>query len=77
MIFFLFKVCLVDFQLIRYSSIALDVANLLFCCTSKSMRDIHLDALIQMYSQELFKWLEILCTDVPEFCNSLEKLERL
>ncbi|XP_073826568.1 uncharacterized protein [Musca autumnalis] len=68
------EVCLVDFQLIRYSSIALDVANLLFCCTSKSMRDGHLEEFLNLYTIELFKWLQLLCTKIPDFCNTLEKL---
>ncbi|XP_037806748.1 uncharacterized protein LOC119600545 [Lucilia sericata] len=71
------EVCLVDFQLIRYSSIALDVANLLFCCTSKSMRDAHLEDFIKLYTMELFRWLETLCNRIPDFCNSVEKLEQI
>lgn len=73
----LLQVCLVDFQLIRYSSIALDVANLIFCCTSKSMRDAHLEEFLNLYTRELFKWLQLLCVEIPEFCNSLEKLGKM
>ncbi|KAM7362934.1 uncharacterized protein ACRADG_000038 isoform 2-T2 [Cochliomyia hominivorax] len=71
------EVCLVDFQLIRYSSIALDVANLLFCCTNKSMRDEHLENFIKVYTLELFRCLEVLCTSIPDFCNTAEKLENI
>ncbi|XP_067645406.1 uncharacterized protein [Eurosta solidaginis] len=71
------EVCLVDFQLIRYSSIALDIANLLFCCTTKMMRDEYLDEFITLYTTEVFRWLKILCTKIPEACDSAEKFSNL
>ncbi|XP_013119514.1 uncharacterized protein LOC106096356 [Stomoxys calcitrans] len=71
------EVCLVDFQMIRYSSITLDVANLLFCCTSKSMRDSHLAEFLKMYTSDLYLWLQSLCSQIPDFCNSYEKFENL
>lgn len=71
------EVCLVDFQLIRYSSIALDVANLLFCCTSKSLRDQYLSQFIDLYVREHFKWLQLLCTRIPEHCNTLDKFQKM
>ncbi|XP_053958148.1 uncharacterized protein LOC128863170 [Anastrepha ludens] len=70
-------VCLVDFQLIRYSSIALDIANLLFCCTTKAMRDEHLNSFIKLYTSEVFRWLKTLCTYLPEYCDSAEKFAKL
>uniref|UniRef100_A0A1A9WWV3 CHK domain-containing protein n=1 Tax=Glossina brevipalpis TaxID=37001 RepID=A0A1A9WWV3_9MUSC len=73
----LMEVCLVDFQLIRYGSIALDVTNLLFCCTSKTMRDQHLEELIQLYTDEIYRWLKILCNNIPEYCNRREKFQEL
>ncbi|XP_017490721.1 PREDICTED: uncharacterized protein LOC108378927 isoform X1 [Rhagoletis zephyria] len=71
------EVCLVDFQLIRYSSIALDIANLLFCCTTKAMRDEHLNAFIKLYTSEVFSWLKTLCTHIPESCDSADKFAKL
>ncbi|XP_030373641.1 uncharacterized protein LOC115623435 [Scaptodrosophila lebanonensis] len=71
------EVALVDFQLIRYSSIALDIANLLYCCTTKKMRDAHLQALLKVYTVELYRWLEILCTTLPDHCNTLDKFQAL
>ncbi|XP_055850062.1 uncharacterized protein LOC129914738 [Episyrphus balteatus] len=68
------EVCLVDFQLIRYSSVALDIANLLYCCTSKSMRDEHLCSFIKHYTTELYNSLKVLCK-LPEFLDTEEKLE--
>lgn len=71
------EVCLVDFQLIRYSSVALDIANLIFCCTNKSMRDEHLSSFLNLYTSEAYKWLELMVTTLPEFCNSYEKFQNL
>ncbi|KAL7729583.1 hypothetical protein ACLKA6_007867 [Drosophila palustris] len=71
------EVALIDFQLVRYSSIALDIANLLYCCTTKQMRDAQLEMLLKVYTEELYKWLELLCTVLPEHCNTLEKLQEL
>ncbi|KAH8291907.1 hypothetical protein KR054_002036 [Drosophila jambulina] len=71
------EVALLDFQLIRYSSIALDIANLLYCCTTKEMRDAELQTLLNTYTEELFRWLQILCTALPDHCDTLEKLQDL
>ncbi|EDV91147.1 uncharacterized protein LOC6568254 [Drosophila grimshawi] len=71
------EVALVDFQLVRYSSIALDIANLLYCCTTKKLRDVQLQTLLKIYTEELYKWLEMLCTILPEHCNTLEKFQEL
>ncbi|XP_060646929.1 uncharacterized protein LOC132784998 [Drosophila nasuta] len=71
------EVALLDFQLVRYSSIALDIANLLYCCTTKEMRDAQLETMLKIYTEELFRWLEILCTELPEHCNTLEKFQDL
>lgn len=71
------EVALIDFQLIRYSSVALDIANLLYCCTTKEMRDEHMEKLLNFYTQELYKWLDMLCEVLPEHCNTLEKLQEL
>ncbi|XP_075145504.1 uncharacterized protein LOC142220317 [Haematobia irritans] len=71
------EVCFVDFQMIRYSSIALDVANLLYCCTSKSMRDCHLEEFLKMYTSDLYLWLQSLCSQIPDICNTFEKFENL
>ncbi|CAD6991732.1 uncharacterized protein LOC101461592 [Ceratitis capitata] len=70
-------VCLIDFQLIRYSSIALDVADILFCCTTKAIRDEHLNAFIKLYSSEVSGWLKILCTNIPESFDTAEKFSQL
>ncbi|XP_064551987.1 uncharacterized protein LOC135437838 [Drosophila montana] len=71
------EVALIDFQLVRYSSIALDIANLLYCCTTKQMRDAQLKPLLKVYTEELYKWLEVLCNVLPEQCNTLEKFQEL
>ncbi|TDG39810.1 hypothetical protein AWZ03_013764 [Drosophila navojoa] len=71
------EVALIDFQLVRYSSIALDIANLMYCCTTKKMRDAQKDTLLKGYTEELYKWLELLCTVLPGYCNTLQKLQEL
>lgn len=67
------EVCLVDFQLIRYGSPALDVANLIFCCTDKSLRENHMKTLLQAYYKELLKGLREL-GPLPTFCGTEEQL---
>nr|CAD7202143.1 unnamed protein product [Timema douglasi] len=47
------KVCLVDFQMARYGSPALDLANLLYCCTSLELRQKHMDNLLEHYHTTL------------------------
>lgn len=67
------ETCLVDFQLIRYGSPALDVANLIFCCTDKSLRQNHMKTLLQVYYKELLKSLKTL-GPLPSFCETEEQL---
>nr|CAD7429504.1 unnamed protein product [Timema monikensis] len=47
------SVCLVDFQMARYGSPALDLANLLYCCTSLELRQNHMDNLLEHYHTTL------------------------
>nr|CAD7449235.1 unnamed protein product [Timema bartmani] len=47
------QVCLVDFQMARYGSPALDLANLLYCCTSLELRQNHMDNLLEHYHTTL------------------------
>nr|CAD7401734.1 unnamed protein product [Timema cristinae] len=47
------EVCLVDFQMARYGSPALDLANLLYCCTSLELRQNHMDNLLEHYHTTL------------------------
>ncbi|XP_023711647.1 uncharacterized protein LOC111866692 isoform X2 [Cryptotermes secundus] len=51
------EVCLVDFQLARYGSPALDIVNLLYCCTSREMRLWHMAGLLSDYHATLNKAL--------------------
>ncbi|XP_055387601.1 uncharacterized protein LOC129616143 isoform X2 [Condylostylus longicornis] len=62
----------VDFQLIRYGSAALDVADIVFCCINKEMRDEHLESLLQIYVNEFYKTLKSLTT-LPDIINTESK----
>lgn len=53
-----FQVCLVDFQLARYGSPALDIVNLLYCCTSREMRLRHMPGLLCNYHAILYMTLK-------------------
>ncbi|KAL0269397.1 UNVERIFIED_CONTAM: hypothetical protein PYX00_007146 [Menopon gallinae] len=56
--------CFLDFQLVRYGSPALDIVNFLYCCTSRKLRSLHMDHLIELYSEHLKKTLSRLgCSD--------------
>lgn len=48
---------MVDFQLARYGSPALDIVNLLYCCTSREMRLRHMAGLLSDYHAALNKAL--------------------
>lgn len=67
------ETCLVDFQLIRYGSVALDLANLIYCCTDKVMRKNHLNGWLQLYHKELVNSLKIL-GPMPTECGTEEQL---
>ncbi|XP_035774763.1 uncharacterized protein LOC118457358 [Anopheles albimanus] len=54
------ETCLVDFQLIRYGSLALDLAYLIYCCTDGSLRKDHLQNWLQTYHRQLVKSLRLL-----------------
>lgn len=45
----IFKVSMVDFQLARYGSPALDLVSLLYCCTSVELRKQYLPELLEEY----------------------------
>ncbi|XP_026481014.1 uncharacterized protein LOC113387855 [Ctenocephalides felis] len=51
------EICLLDFQMVRYGSLALDLANLLYICTSSTLRSKHLQNLLREYHNELFSTL--------------------
>ncbi|XP_057322277.1 uncharacterized protein LOC130665746 [Microplitis mediator] len=53
-------VYLVDFQLLRVGSLALDLVNLLYCCTSGQVRRVHMTSLLAHYHQHLMKALNTL-----------------
>ncbi|XP_076241746.1 uncharacterized protein LOC143183864 isoform X2 [Calliopsis andreniformis] len=58
-------VYLVDFQLSRVGSLALDLANLLYCCTSGEIRRAHMTQLLQHYHSHLMSSLHVLNPEQP------------
>ncbi|KAL7288108.1 hypothetical protein TKK_0017893 [Trichogramma kaykai] len=62
-------VCLVDFQLTRVGSLALDLAYVLYCSTSGDVRKAHMTSLLQHYHRHLMSALNALnpsCTRDPD-----------
>ncbi|KAL0116508.1 hypothetical protein PUN28_009877 [Cardiocondyla obscurior] len=58
-------VYLVDFQLMRVGSLALDLANLLYCCTSGVIRRAYMTQLLQHYHSHLMSSLRVLNPEQP------------
>ncbi|XP_029171510.1 uncharacterized protein LOC114940898 [Nylanderia fulva] len=58
-------VYLVDFQLTRVGSLALDLANLLYCCTSGVVRRAYMTQLLQHYHSHLMSSLRVLNPKQP------------
>lgn len=57
-LFLLFpKVSMVDFQLARYGSPALDLVSLLYCCTSAELRKQHMSELLEEYCASIVGFL--------------------
>lgn len=67
------ETCLVDFQLIRFGSPALDISNLIFCCTDKTMRAEHMMSFLKVYHQQLVKSLKRM-GPMPAFCGDEDEL---
>ena len=51
-------VYLVDFQLTRVGSLALDLANLFYCCTGGDVRKTHMTPLLRHYHSNLMTALQ-------------------
>ncbi|XP_058824094.1 uncharacterized protein LOC131684872 [Topomyia yanbarensis] len=73
------ETCFVDFQLIRYGSLALDLAYLIYCCTDASLRKANLQNWLQIYHQQLAKSLKLLgslqdlCTDEADLLCQIQE----
>ncbi|KAF5292776.1 hypothetical protein FQA39_LY13821 [Lamprigera yunnana] len=51
------EVCMVDWQLFKMSSPAVDISQIIFVCLTKKMRDLHFDDLIQDYYESFSSFL--------------------
>ncbi|XP_055603186.1 uncharacterized protein LOC129751612 [Uranotaenia lowii] len=54
------ETCIVDFQLVRHGSLALDLTYLIYCCTEGSVRKDNLQKWLQTYGEQLGKSLKLL-----------------
>ncbi|XP_050436496.1 uncharacterized protein LOC126843172 [Adelges cooleyi] len=69
------EVSIVDFQIARYGSPALDLTSLLYCCTTVDLRSKHLPELLQSYYDSVISILEQTdCMDrYPDICQKLNR----
>ncbi|XP_052888736.1 uncharacterized protein LOC128297178 [Anopheles moucheti] len=67
------ETCLVDFQLIRHGSLALDLAYLIYCCTDGSLRKKNLQQWLQTYHHQLVRSLRLLLGDLFDNLFGSEK----
>ncbi|XP_053669419.1 uncharacterized protein LOC128719807 [Anopheles marshallii] len=67
------ETCLVDFQLIRHGSLALDLAYLIYCCTDGSLRKKNLQHWLQTYHHQLVRSLRLLVGDLFDNVFGSEK----
>lgn len=70
---FVFQIQFVDFQLIRFGSLTLDLSNLLFCCTDKNLRRDHFKPLLKLYHKELVRSLKLF-GELPNFLGNEDEL---
>lgn len=72
------ETCFIDFQMIRYGSLALDLAYLIFCFTDSTIRKPNLQNWLQIYHQQLVKSLKTLgslqdlCTDEADLLRQIQ-----
>uniref|UniRef100_A0A182MGH5 CHK kinase-like domain-containing protein n=1 Tax=Anopheles culicifacies TaxID=139723 RepID=A0A182MGH5_9DIPT len=67
------ETCLVDFQLIRHGSLALDLAYLIYCCTDSSLRKKNLQHWLMTYHHQLVRSLRLLLGDMFDDAFGSEK----
>lgn len=60
------ELALIDWQLARYVSPALDVLYFLFCCTDDTFREKHFDEMLEIYHSSLTTLLEQVGSDPQE-----------
>lgn len=64
---------MVDFQLARYASPAMDLGYLLYLCLDRSQRAEHLSSLVEYYTEELHKRLLELSEEDSVFTGNLNR----
>lgn len=61
------QVCLLDFQLSRIASPALDLSYFIFTCTDKKLREKHFDDMLKLYHNAMRDLLKGFSLDVDDF----------
>lgn len=67
--------CIVDYQLVRYASPALDLVYILFLCLDRAQRSEHQASLLDLYVDELHTSLLQMSEPDSVFSGSLAKEE--
>lgn len=63
------QICLIDFQIARYSSPVLDLVYFLFSSTTKELRDAHLEDILRIYHTALSATVNRLGSDAERLFN--------
>lgn len=65
--------CIVDFQLARYASLALDLAFIVYLCLDRAQREEHLTSLLEYYVDELHRRLVEMSEEDSVFHSTLNR----
>lgn len=76
-LFFLQNICLLDWQLLRLASPALDIVYFLFSSTDKALRQQHFDGLLRIYHQNLSTVVQACGSDVERLLPFAELQKQL
>ncbi|KAL0868163.1 hypothetical protein ABMA27_007714 [Loxostege sticticalis] len=67
------EMCIVDFQLARYASPALDLIFIMYVCLDRQQREDHLSSLLEYYVEEMHKRLVDMSEEDSIFHSSLNR----
>lgn len=64
---------IVDFQVVRYASPALDLAYIMYMCLNRQQRAEHMSSLLEYYTDELHRRLVQMSDEDSVFNTSLNR----